>query len=67
MQLRCQQMDLTGTGQTPMRLGTEPGPAITPGRVDMADMHLEVNAIPVSDIERSKKFYDRLVWRLGRG
>jgi catechol 2,3-dioxygenase-like lactoylglutathione lyase family enzyme len=30
----------------------------------MVDMHLEVNVIPVSDVERSKKFYDRLGWRL---
>jgi catechol 2,3-dioxygenase-like lactoylglutathione lyase family enzyme len=30
----------------------------------MVDMHLEVNVIPVSDIERSKKFYERLGWRL---
>jgi len=29
----------------------------------MVDMHLEVNVIPVSDVERSKKFYDRLGWR----
>jgi catechol 2,3-dioxygenase-like lactoylglutathione lyase family enzyme len=27
-------------------------------------MHLEVNVIPVSDVERSKKFYERLGWRL---
>jgi non-heme chloroperoxidase len=30
----------------------------------MVDMHLEVNVIPVSDIEQSKKFYQRLGWRL---
>jgi catechol 2,3-dioxygenase-like lactoylglutathione lyase family enzyme len=30
----------------------------------MVDMHLEVNVIPVSDVERSKKFYERLGWRL---
>lgn len=30
----------------------------------MVDMHLEVNVIPVSDIERSKTFYERLGWRL---
>jgi catechol 2,3-dioxygenase-like lactoylglutathione lyase family enzyme len=30
----------------------------------MVDMHLEVNVIPVSDIERSKQFYERLGWRL---
>ena len=30
----------------------------------MVDMHLEVDIIPVSDVERSKKFYERLGWRL---
>jgi catechol 2,3-dioxygenase-like lactoylglutathione lyase family enzyme len=30
----------------------------------MVDMHLEVNVIPVSDVERAKKFYERLGWRL---
>ena len=30
----------------------------------MVDMHLEVNIIPVSDVERSKQFYQRLGWRL---
>jgi catechol 2,3-dioxygenase-like lactoylglutathione lyase family enzyme len=30
----------------------------------MVDMHLEVNVIPVSDVERSKKFYERVGWRL---
>jgi catechol 2,3-dioxygenase-like lactoylglutathione lyase family enzyme len=29
----------------------------------MADIHLEVTIIPVADVERSKKFYDRLGWR----
>jgi catechol 2,3-dioxygenase-like lactoylglutathione lyase family enzyme len=28
------------------------------------DMHLEVEIIPVSDVDRSKKFYERLGWRL---
>jgi catechol 2,3-dioxygenase-like lactoylglutathione lyase family enzyme len=27
------------------------------------DMHLEIDIIPVSDIERSKQFYERLGWR----
>jgi catechol 2,3-dioxygenase-like lactoylglutathione lyase family enzyme len=27
------------------------------------DMHLEVDIIPVSDVERSKQFYERLGWR----
>ena len=30
----------------------------------MTDMRLEVDIIPVSDIERSKAFYGRLGWRL---
>jgi predicted enzyme related to lactoylglutathione lyase len=30
---------------------------------DMIDMHLEVDVIPVSDVERSKQFYERLGWR----
>jgi catechol 2,3-dioxygenase-like lactoylglutathione lyase family enzyme len=32
--------------------------------VASVDMHLEVNVIPVSDVERSKQFYQRLGWRL---
>ena len=28
------------------------------------DMKLEVEIIPVSDVERSKRFYQRLGWRL---
>jgi catechol 2,3-dioxygenase-like lactoylglutathione lyase family enzyme len=31
---------------------------------DMVEMHLEVDIIPVSDIDRSKHFYERLGWRL---
>jgi catechol 2,3-dioxygenase-like lactoylglutathione lyase family enzyme len=27
-------------------------------------MKLEVDVIPVSDVDRSKQFYDRLGWRL---
>ena len=30
----------------------------------MIEMHLEVDIIPVSDVERSKQFYGRLGWRL---
>ena len=30
----------------------------------MVDMHLEVDIIPVSDVDRSKAFYARLGWRL---
>src|SRR5262245_4408634 len=29
----------------------------------MVDMHLEVDIIPVSDVDRSKAFYERLGWR----
>ena len=28
------------------------------------DMKLEVNTIPVSDVDRAKEFYERLGWRL---
>src|ERR1700757_2018683 len=28
------------------------------------DMHLEVQIIPVSDVDRAKQFYQRLGWRL---
>jgi catechol 2,3-dioxygenase-like lactoylglutathione lyase family enzyme len=31
---------------------------------DMVDMHLEVDIIPVSDVDRAKQFYQRLGWRL---
>ncbi|BAX91214.1 VOC family protein [Mycobacterium shigaense] len=30
----------------------------------MVDMHLEVHVVPVSDVERSKRFYQSLGWRL---
>ena len=30
----------------------------------MVDMHLEVDIIPVSDVDRAKRFYQRLGWRL---
>jgi catechol 2,3-dioxygenase-like lactoylglutathione lyase family enzyme len=33
-------------------------------KIDMIDMHLEVSVIPVSNVERSKQFYQRLGWRL---
>ena len=33
----------------------------TDGKVDM---HLEVDIIPVSDVDRAKAFYERLGWRL---
>jgi hypothetical protein len=32
--------------------------------VARVDMKLEVDIIPVSDVERSKQFYRRLGWRL---
>jgi len=32
--------------------------------VKRVDMRLEVDIIPVSDVERSKQFYERLGWRL---
>jgi predicted enzyme related to lactoylglutathione lyase len=32
--------------------------------VSKVAMDLEVHAIPVSDVERSKQFYQRLGWRL---
>src|SRR3981189_1436823 len=38
-----------------------------PGRdasVGKVDMKLEVDIIPVSDVDRSKQFYERLGWRL---
>jgi catechol 2,3-dioxygenase-like lactoylglutathione lyase family enzyme len=31
---------------------------------DVVDMHLEVDIIPVSDVDRAKTFYARLGWRL---
>jgi catechol 2,3-dioxygenase-like lactoylglutathione lyase family enzyme len=30
----------------------------------MVHMNLEVDMIPVTDVERSKQFYERLGWRL---
>lgn len=33
-------------------------------RVSSVTTNLEVHVIPVSDVERSKKFYERLGWRL---
>jgi len=34
------------------------------GAVGSVDMHLEVEIIPVSDVDRAKQFYQRLGWRL---
>jgi catechol 2,3-dioxygenase-like lactoylglutathione lyase family enzyme len=39
----------------------------TPGRdasVGRVDMKLEIQVIPVSDVDRAKQFYERLGWRL---
>jgi catechol 2,3-dioxygenase-like lactoylglutathione lyase family enzyme len=33
-------------------------------RMDSIDMKLEVDVIPVSDADRSKRFYERVGWRL---
>jgi catechol 2,3-dioxygenase-like lactoylglutathione lyase family enzyme len=33
----------------------------------MVDMDLEVDIIPVSDVDRAKQFYQRLGWRLDGG
>ena len=45
--------------------------SITEGQTASADptvgkvaMNLEVNVIPVSDVDRSKQFYERMGWRL---
>ena len=35
-----------------------------PEKCTLNDMKLEVDIIPVSDVERSKQFYQRLGWRL---
>ncbi len=39
-------------------------PAIETPSACMVDMKLEVVAIPVSDVDRAKRFYGRLGWRL---
>jgi catechol 2,3-dioxygenase-like lactoylglutathione lyase family enzyme len=43
---------------------TEAHNASRDATVDHVDMHLEVQVIPVSDVDRSKEFYTRLGWRL---
>ncbi|MFL5840025.1 MAG: VOC family protein [Thermoleophilaceae bacterium] len=43
---------------------TEAQTAPADSRVGKADMKLEVHVIPVSDVDRSKEFYERLGWRL---
>jgi catechol 2,3-dioxygenase-like lactoylglutathione lyase family enzyme len=43
---------------------TEVHSPIRDQRVGKADMKLEVQVIPVSDVDRSKQFYERAGWRL---
>ncbi len=43
---------------------TEATSASPNGAVRQVDMHLEVDIIPVSDVDRAKEFYQRLGWRL---
>ena len=43
---------------------TEAHPTSGDASVGRVDMKLEVDIIPVSDVDRSKEFYERLGWRL---
>jgi len=43
---------------------TEAGIASRAASVGRVDLKLEVQIIPVSDVDRSKEFYERLGWRL---
>jgi catechol 2,3-dioxygenase-like lactoylglutathione lyase family enzyme len=43
---------------------TEEGTTSRDASVGRVDMNLEVQVIPVSDVDRSKEFYGRLGWRL---
>src|SRR5438105_13953513 len=43
---------------------TEAQAASSDPTVGSVDMKLEVHVIPVSDVDRSKNFYERLGWRL---
>ena len=43
---------------------TEEGTTSRDASVGRVDMKLEVQIIPVSDVDRSKEFYERLGWRL---
>src|SRR5437879_205420 len=43
---------------------TEAGTTSRDSSVEQVDMKLEVQIIPVSDVDRSKEFYERLGWRL---
>ena len=38
--------------------------ATSPHRTQLLDTKLEVVVIPVSDVDRSKRFYERLGWRV---
>jgi len=44
--------------------GTQSEPAIESSRAQMVDMKLEAVIIPVSDVDRAKRFYGGLGWRL---
>ena len=43
---------------------TEEGTTSRDASVGQVNMNLEVQVIPVSDVDRSKEFYERLGWRL---
>jgi catechol 2,3-dioxygenase-like lactoylglutathione lyase family enzyme len=43
---------------------TEEGTAGRDASVGRVDMKLEIQVIPVSDVDRAKEFYERLGWRL---
>jgi catechol 2,3-dioxygenase-like lactoylglutathione lyase family enzyme len=43
---------------------TEAGTTNHDASVGRVDMRLEIQVIPVSDVDRSKEFYERLGWRL---
>src|SRR5258708_36536929 len=44
------------------QMGNEQAPRIT--TAGMVDLKLEVGVIPVSDVDRAKRFYGSLGWRL---
>ena len=43
---------------------TEAGTTSRDGSIGQVDMKLEIQVIPVSDVDRAKEFYERLGWRL---
>ncbi len=49
-----------GTTQTSSEHATQTHPAAT------VDLKLEVVVVPVSDVDRAKRFYEGLGWRLRR-